>query len=342
MADQIYKLPHVHDLLPTTWFAVKQQIEGLRRNRDFIDHDEYVDMCVNRNIHNSESQEILLEFLHDLGVILHFKDDPQLEALGILNPRWVTNGVYRILNAHVLFQNKGILSVEMLHNILDMPEYPSNKRIFIVELMKKFELCYDIEPNKTFLVPDLLTKDEPYTGEWGSGLAFQYHYTVLPSSIVSRFIVRMNAFIHGTIWRSGVILKSGGNTALIKADMEERKIFIWVQGDENTRRDFLSAIRHQLDAIHKTIAKLDFREKVPVPGRPNVVIDFEHLLKLERMGETTFIPEGLEQRIYVRQLLNGVESETDRLSGGVTINIGGNVDNGTITIGDENVIGRKE
>jgi hypothetical protein len=35
------------------------------------------------------------------------------------------------------------------------------KRLFIVDMMKKFELCYDLKFDKTFLVPDLLPKDQP-------------------------------------------------------------------------------------------------------------------------------------------------------------------------------------
>jgi internalin A len=173
---------------------------------------------------------------------LYFQDDRRLAELGILNPKWVTYGVYKILNWQPLFQNKGILTLSMLDEILNAPDYPQNKRLFIVDMMRKFELCYDIDPNRTFLVPDLLSKDEPYTGEWNDALEFQYHYNVLPSSIISRFIVRMNASIYKTVWRSGVILKSGGNTALVKADTEDRKIYIWVSGDENTRRDFLSGL----------------------------------------------------------------------------------------------------
>ena len=112
------------------------------------------------------SQHTLIGFLHDLGVVLHFQDDPRLEALGILNPQWVTNGVYKILNSHELFQNQGTLTLPILNKMLNLPEYPSNKRLFIVDMMKKFELCYDIEPDKSFLIPDLLPKDEPFTGEW--------------------------------------------------------------------------------------------------------------------------------------------------------------------------------
>jgi hypothetical protein len=44
-----------------------------------------------------------------------------------------------------MFQNKGVLTVAMLDEILNLPEYPRGKRLFIVDMMKKFELCYDIE-----------------------------------------------------------------------------------------------------------------------------------------------------------------------------------------------------
>lgn len=33
--------------------------------------------------------------------------------------------------------------------------------LFIVDMMRKFELCYDLVPDQKFLVPDLLPKDEP-------------------------------------------------------------------------------------------------------------------------------------------------------------------------------------
>lgn len=282
-------LPHIRDLLPETWFTVKSKLEELGRDKNFITQDEYLNLCGANDVGDETSQHTLIGFLHDLGVVLHFQDDPRLEALGILNPQWVTDGVYKILNSHELFQNQGTLTLPILNKTLNPPEYPRDKRLFIVDMMKKFELCYDIEPDKSFLVPDLLPKDEPYTGEWDEALAFQYHYNVLPTSIISRFIVRMNAFVHKTVWRSGVVLKSRGNTALVKADAEDRKIYIWVSGDENTRRDFLSAIRMEFSAIHKTIAKIEATEKVPLPSQPQAApVDYEFLLRLERDNRSAF------------------------------------------------------
>ena len=308
IAKQVDTLPHVRDLLPETWFTVKSKLEELGRDKNFITQDEYLNLCGANDVTDEISQHTLIGFLHDLGVVLHFQDDPRLEALGILNPQWVTNGVYKILNSHELFQNQGTLTLPILNKTLNPPEYPSNKRLFIVDMMKKFELCYDIEPDKSFLIPDLLPKDEPFTGEWDGALAFQFHYNVLPSSIISRFIVRMNAFVHKTVWRAGVVLKNGGNTALVKADIEDRKISIWVNGDENTRRDLLSAIRIEFDTIHKTIVKIEAMQKVPHPDYPELILDYDELIEFERQGVTEF-PKKVGNQIVkctVRELLDGI------------------------------------
>jgi internalin A len=309
ITKQVDTLPHVRDLLPETWFTVKSKLEELGRDKNFITQDEYLGLCGANDVTDETSQHTLIGFLHDLGVVLHFQDDPRLEALGILNPQWVTNGVYKILNSHELFQSQGILNPRLLNEILNSPEYPRDRRLFIIDMMKKFELCYDIVTDKSFLIPDLLPKDEPFTGEWDGALAFQYHYNVLPTSIISRFIVRMNAFVHKTVWRSGVVLKSGENTALVKADTEDRKIYIWVNGDENTRRDFLSAIRMEFDAIHKTIAKIEATEKVPLPNYPNAdPVDYRLLLQLEQKGILTHHVQADAElvEVTVRELLDGV------------------------------------
>ncbi|MFC1998007.1 COR domain-containing protein, partial [Chloroflexota bacterium] len=309
---KINLLPHVRDLLPETWFTVKTQLETLGQKKNFITQDQYLEICIENEVSDEPSQRTLLGFLHDLGVILYFQDDPRLETLGILNPQWVTNGVYKILNSHSLFHNKGTLTRELLNEILNLPEYPTSKRLFIVDMMRKFELCYDIESDKKFLVPDLLPKDEPFTGEWDDALAFQYHYNVLPSSIITRFIVRMNAFVHQpTTWRSGTVLKKDGNTALVKADYEDKVISVLVQGSHTTRRDFLAMIRGTFEAIHHSIARIEAVAKVPHPDHPELILDHAELIEFERQGIKEF-PRKVGSHIVtvnVKRLLAGVEGD---------------------------------
>jgi internalin A len=232
----------------------------------------------------------------------------------------------------------------MLDEILNLPEYPRGKRLFIVDMMKKFELCYDIESDKTFLVPDLLPKDEPSELKFNGVPAFEYAYPVLPSSVITRFIVRMNQKIDdGFVWRTGVVLKIGENKALVKADIEDRKITIAIDGVEYSRRDALSAIRYQLDEIHTSIKGLNPEKRVPIPEAPNAEpLDYEYLLQLEQDGfEELPVKDGKRLVIVnVKKLLSAVVSENERMqsAGNVTkIYVGGDV-GGNIIAGDENKV----
>ena len=338
ITEQVNSLPHVRDLLPETWFTVKTKLEELGKQSNFITHDKYLELCAENEVSDETSQRTLIGFLHDLGVVLHFQDDPRLEALGILNPQWVTNGVYKILNSHTLFQNKGVLTLAMLNTILNIDGYPRGKRLFIVDMMKKFELCYDIEPDKTFLVPDLLPKEEPTELKFNGIPAFEYAYPVLPSSVITRLIVRMNQHIDGDcVWRTGVVLIIGDNTALVKADIEDRKITIAIDGLEHTRRDALSAIRYQLDEIHGSIKGLNPEKRVPIPEAPNAEpVEYEYLLMLERAGdETCRVKDGNRLvTVNVRQVLSAIEHETERKERGMT-----NIHIGNITIGENAKVG---
>jgi internalin A len=313
IAREVGALPHVYDPLLLTWFAVKTRLETMEQ--DYIPYTEYLRLCQEENITDEYSPRTLIGFLHDLGAVLNFRDDPRLEDTNILNPEWVTDGVYRILTAKGLFESQGVLDRAALNRILDCPAYPRRKHLFIMDMMRKFELCFDLEGfrDQLFLIPDLLPKEEPDTGDWDGALAFQYQYDVLPSNIISRFIVRAHTLIHqNTYWRAGVVLAYEGNAALVKADKEDRKIFIQIHGPERTRRTFLAIIRSQFDHIHQTIPGIQAQGKVPLPDHPEVVVDYAHLLKLEEKGVESFYPQGLDEiREYnVRQLLDGVDGTT--------------------------------
>jgi internalin A len=308
-------LDHMHDPLPQSWFQVKTRLEQMKQ--DYIPYSDYERLCENEQVTDTRNQSILIELLHQLGIVLNFRDDPRLEDTHVLNPEWVTNGVYKILNDNRLMTEfRGILEREQLNRILDCPQYPRSKQQFIVEMMRKFELCFPLEDGTgdRFLIPDLLPKEEPATGDWDDVLAFEYHYNVLPSSIISRFIVRMHHYgERKTWWRSGIVLKhrDHNNRALVKSDREDGKIFISISGSHSTRRELLAMIRSQFDAIHDK--RIPVEEKVPLPDYPELPpIDYQHLLDLEEMNETSFIPPGLKQRVSVRQLLDGIEPEEQR------------------------------
>jgi hypothetical protein len=149
----------------------------------------------------------------------------------------------------------------------------------------------------------------------------------------------------GLVWRTGVVLKIGENNALVKADIEDRKITIAIDGVEHTRRETLTAIFYHLNDIHDSIKGLSPEKLVPVPGAENAKpISYNYLLMLEAKGiEILPVPDGNRLiDVNIRKVLSGVPNETQDKSGvGVNnvtnIIVGGNFE-GNLMIGDKNQV----
>ncbi len=314
ITKQIKQLPHVFDILPKSWFDLKQQLEAMPD--DFITYDHYVQVCTKHQINETSPQKTLIDLLHDLGIVLNFREDtkrPQLQNTNILKPNWATEAIYKLINCHVLFQTKGVLELPQLSELLDNTRYPQTQHRTLIELMTKFELCFEM-PNtaeESYLIADLLNREEPDLN-WNDKdcLKFEYHYDVLPSSIFSRFLVRMHKLISKkTYWFTGVMLTHENNKALIKTDLEDKKIFISVNGTTQTRRVLLGIIRNEFKTIHSTFAKLTIKEFVPYKGTN---VSYQRLLRLEVKGKETDYLDEIDEDIDVQTLLNGLSDPQNR------------------------------
>ena len=220
-----------------------------------------------------------------------------------------------------------------LQNLQSVKQKPLNeaKIVFIryeaavktplLELMKKFELCFPLElsnPYPIYLIPELLPEEEPDTGIWNDTLKFEYHFTFLPSSIISRFIVKMQHYVSKqTYWRAGVVLCSReGNRAHIKANLTDSKIFISIDGNVATRLIFLGAIRSAFDSIYYSYEKslLGVDERIPLPDKPHITIQYALLLKHQKIGRTKYFHEDSECDYNIPELLSGISSIEDSRS----------------------------
>ncbi|MCP4424570.1 MAG: hypothetical protein GY803_08775, partial [Chloroflexi bacterium] len=244
----------------------------------------------------------------------------QLEGTHVLKPDWVTDGVYRILSDpdQRIADNAGILTPAMLDRILDSDNYPRHQQAFIVGMMQRFELSFPLPTGQNqHLIPDLLPKEQPQEVQLFQKvelLHFEIHYTeFLPDSILSRFMVGMMAVLdRRASWRSGAVLKFGGNSAIVRADADARKLFVTVAGAEATRRSLLNTIRMQLHAIHNSFPNLPLTEHIPIPNHPGKTIDYEELLWYESEGDLQPRYAPIRGRIDVKALLDGVETSALR------------------------------
>jgi internalin A len=303
------KLEGVHLSFPASWFQLKERVSGMKEA--FLTFEGFQKLCGEYEIEETD-QDFLADVLNALGIALNFRKDAFLQNTHILNPRWVTGGVYAILYAPKVRNAKGVMKFADLQTILDAKEYPPHMHGFLMRLMQRFELCFHY-PNDhdTYLIPELLPEnqwDEVQAFKPEDCLNFEYHYSVLPEGLVPRFIVRTHDQSEGEPrWRTGVILNAEGCRALVRADVLGKKILVRISGNELARRRVLSIIRSHFKAIHQAV-KLKAEEMVPIPGKPAAAVSYLELEMHEQQGIPAYtkLIDGKIEKLNVQELLDGV------------------------------------
>lgn len=297
---------------PTAWFEIKNSLSAMQEN--YLSFESFRAMCRKFGETNPAEQEKLAQYLHLLGIALNYREDPRLRDTHVLNPHWVTEGIYAILNSSLVADRKGEIEATDLLQILDSELYPAERHAFLLDLMRKFELCfpYHDEADK-FLIAELLPKQQPLDISryiQRSALSFQYRYPVLPEGLVPRFIVRSHALsIDQPRWRSGCVLSWEGNTALVRAEATDRTIHISVDGPAAGRRRLLAVIRSDFEHIHQSFR---FKVEAYVPWKENgrqLMVHYDKLIAAEKNGMTTVqeFSDGEFFNVPVAGLLNGVD-----------------------------------
>ncbi|TYQ13386.1 UNVERIFIED_CONTAM: internalin A [Acetivibrio alkalicellulosi] len=306
---------------PIKWIGIKEELEKMNKNH--ISYKEYIDICKKNNVENKEDQDDLLGFLKDMGVICSFSTFP-LDVKKVLNPKWITNAVYKImtdievrkLNGYLQktkvgdIINKDCKSEDYINGYSGINEciYSDDDRNYILNLMEEFELSYSL--NETYeLIPALMDKSEPdFIFDKDNSLKYVYSYNFLPKSIIHRLIVKNHKIIkENFVWNTGVILcdKDNDSEALIILDEEEKKINIYVDGI--VRRDLLTRIRQDLKEINGDFkfSKGDVEESVIKDGFP---IEYANILGHYKAGRKYIFIGQTVKEYLVSELLGDIQS----------------------------------
>jgi len=201
--------------------------------------------------------EDILNDLHTLGLCLWY-NKPEMKDLNtlVLNPDWITNGIYRIINEsfkehkYKLTTSKG---TEILKNDKRY-EYPHDKVAFLFKLMRLYELAF-FENTENIFIPGILPIDRPYElptfNDANDRLTMRFDVEkALPPSIVARIIVQRSEeiFDEKLLWRKGAVLKfKDSNNTITLITEESRSINIRVKGA--IKRTYIARLRETIRTI---------------------------------------------------------------------------------------------
>ncbi|NEP80618.1 MAG: GTPase [Okeania sp. SIO3B3] len=259
----ISNLPHIGTALPKTWKKVREVLETDGRN--YIDLAKYLSICEKNGFKKQEDKLQLSGYLHDLGVFLHFQDDPLLKKTVILKPEWGTAAVYKVLDNRQVYDNFGKFTKDDLTKIWYEYQYV-DMHDELLQLMIKFKLCYKIPgTSQAYIAPQLLTEAQSeYDWDESNNLILRYTYEFMPKGIITQFIVAMHEDIEEQkyVWKSGVILNKNQTRAEVIEYYGKREIKIRISGQQ--KRDLMTIVIHELDKIHGSYNnRLKYNKLIP-------------------------------------------------------------------------------
>lgn len=312
-------LPHIGEAVPAHWVSVRRALEDRSQLVPFISQQEYFDIYAEYLPFDRDKALYLSHFLHDLGVFLHFQEDRALRGTVILQNRWATEAVFRVLDDEKVKRAWGRFTLADCDRIWATSEY-ADMHAQLLALMEKFELCYrlaDLTP-ECWIAPQLLSPSAPADLEMGKrpgDLLLHYRYEFLPKGLVNRLMVRMHRFARrpDQAWASGVLFEHDDSRLLVRTAVTGNEITLRARGSE--RKALLSVIASDLDALNESFRGMRNKVHKWVPccceecmaSETPELYEEKRLRRRKQDGKLKLECPASYAEVSVLQLLDGVD-----------------------------------
>jgi len=279
LTDAVEKMPLINSTYPAIWFDIKQDIEERRVTSETIPLSDLLGKYGQGSTTGMSNEEIIacLEYLHEVGTCLFYKDIPGLDKTVILNHDWAIKAVFQVLMDKKVIEGRGKFTLDDIKRIWSSEPQEGNKKISpkfhehwygLLELMRDFYLCFEVILNgKVFIAPELLgIRQNDQVFDWqpsDTDLILKIDYSFLPFGFFSRFIsLNYKRIENDSYWKDEVILRWGNSRAHVTCN--QKTIIFEIQGNDlNARRHLFEVLKSTLDDLHTESADLNPDVLVP-------------------------------------------------------------------------------
>ena len=243
--------------------GVKQALEDMRD--DYISSERYREICGEHHITNEKLQYDLLGFFRDLGVAYYYETpsiDTRLESVRVLNPEWLTNGIYRLI---LRTREDGFLNHTEIKETLRATHagdvhrditYTPEETEYILHVMRYFEISHYIGDGVE-MIPMKMPKTPPdRVDEFPKkdALHLRWESSYLPNNLIHRLLIRKFPELDTKcVWRTGGRFHQTGGGCEALAEMNEKVLDVYVNGKRDCRQyleTFRGVIRNILDGLN--------------------------------------------------------------------------------------------
>lgn len=211
------------------WDQLRKDI--IKENENYLTKERYHTLCLKNGI-KDENAAGLLTFFNNLGVCFSYhrdKDRKELADYKLLNPVWLTNALYAIIEEGMAGAQEGKITVNYIQQMLvnaapktvrnrtyrrTMPDitYKPIECQYIIDVASAYNLCYRISQEKLFF-PALCSNNTPngvlnIKDEFPQHVSYQLKYSYLPDSVIHQLMVRClkRDLVINCSWSKGMVL----------------------------------------------------------------------------------------------------------------------------------------
>lgn len=239
----------------------------------------------------------------------------------LLNPGWLTNAIYSIINSRRVVENGGKFNISMLPEIFrgGVYEYTRDDYEYILtmfldpEIGLCFEVVGDSDGVRHFIVPEALPANQPDFGVFKDGFKLVFEYKKIPLGLMSRIIVDIHYRYPRSIdlaWKNGVIFKATNTKICICQLSGEPKVLVMVKGDALAYHGSIDALREIMSAVNDRYPEADMKTYIMAGDVANIYVDYDHVRSLyELYGHRhEYSPPGAEAMKFPVGDLLGIQN----------------------------------
>ena len=247
----------------TIWMNIKSEIESMQS--DYIKDNVYDEICERYDLHNDYFKKSLLDWFKDLGVSYYYSSEdfsPTKEKYRVLNPAWLTNGIYTLIlktPTSTGLLSHAVIKATLTNNIINQNSvnYSDEEIEFILYVMRQYEISLKTE-NSIEFIPSKLNKEKPeFDFPIMESLHISWEAKYIPNIILHRLMVRNYDKIDRKImWRTGAVFSDiHADDYLYKVLIEKNdtQIDLYVNSTFDEPRIYLQGFRDRINTSLKEI-----------------------------------------------------------------------------------------
>lgn len=285
--DEATALPLMGQLWPLKWI---QAAETLSRLTDrWFSSTQLRKLLLGRGLDEQE-QTTLVRWLHELGEVLHFENEAELNDVVILKPEWLTQVISTVLDNRGVADQGGLFTAEDMSVV--WADFDVAMRQHLLRLMEKFDLSYrTLEDREISIVVERLRHEPPaeISRIWSdasthSEVSMKFRFeSDIPAGLPTWFVARSHRFTTHNHWRYGALFKEGSHLALVEARGYDRYIRLSVRGSHP--HNLFAKLRDGLELTIMRFPGLPVERLVPCPGHDGRLCG--HEFELEHLERAT-------------------------------------------------------